>query len=102
MTQRGLYHVLSDVIILRHLNEGLEQAAVVLDQNLTRLSVPTLNTHTHMVGQSVLDKIKTKECECVCACGHSHAHRRQGECVSVCVCVCVRGGGGGGGVYQGV
>lgn len=40
-----LYHVLLDVVVLRHLDECLEQPAVMLDEDLAGFSVPALN-HT--------------------------------------------------------
>lgn len=40
-----LYHVLLDIVLLRHLDECLEQPAVMLDEDLAGFSVPALN-HT--------------------------------------------------------
>lgn len=40
-----LYHVLLDVVVLRHLDECLEQPAVMLDEDLAGFSVTTLS-HT--------------------------------------------------------
>lgn len=38
------YHTLFNVITLCHLDKSLEQSAVVLDENLTGLTVSTLDT----------------------------------------------------------
>lgn len=39
------YHILFNVIILCHLDEGLEQSAVMLNEDLTGFPISTLN-HT--------------------------------------------------------
>lgn len=38
------YHALFQIIILCHLDEGLEKPAVVLDEDLAGLPISTLNT----------------------------------------------------------
>lgn len=49
------YHALLDVLALRHLDESLEQPAVVLDEDLTGLSVSALrNTATTSDKRSAL------------------------------------------------
>ena len=44
---KSTYHALFNIIVLCHLDEGLEQSVVMLDEYLTGFPVSTLNTHTH-------------------------------------------------------
>lgn len=62
-------HALSDVVVLRHLNQRLEQPAMMLDQDLTGLSVPALNTEVQRCDSVLIREIfgssREKDLSCV-------------------------------------